>query len=321
MRWLFRSPARLRAWALRHIKREPGPVTIGRRRIFILPTRLGMLYTGLLLVMLLGAMNYSNSLAFALTFLLSGLGLVCMHHTHRNLVNLRVSAKRAEPVYAGTRAAFPVTVLNPSRIPRFAVAVARHAASDGVDIAPGGDAELIVSALARRRGRMPAPRFAIDTAFPLGLFHAWAWVELEIFCLVYPKPDDSTAAPLPDNGPGAAAAQRPGDEDFHSLRAYRRGDPVRRIHWKTAARSGEPMVKQFGVPKGDALWLAWDQLPTLATEARLSRLCRWVLQAEHWGQTYGLRLPGTIVEPGSGNAHKLRCLEALALYPNDIGAP
>lgn len=319
MRWLFRSAARLRTWALRRVRREPGPITLTRRRIFILPTRMGMLYTSLLLVMLLGATNYSNSMAFSLTFLLAGLGLVCMHHTHRNLVNLRVSAKHAEPVFVGDRALFPVVVHNPSRIPRFAVAVARRAATEGVDIAPNEDGQLIVGAPAVRRGRLHAPRFAIDTAFPLGLFHAWAWVELDSSCLVYPKPDENTAKPVHGHGASAAAAQRQGDEDFHSLRAYRRGDPIHRIHWKSAARSNTPMIKQFSTPVGNALWLDWDQLPDLTVEARLSRLCRWVLQAERGGQTYGLRVPGGVVEPGSGVTHKLQCLETLALFPSGVG--
>ncbi len=48
-------------------------------------------------------------------------------------------------------------------------------------------------------------------------------------------------------------------------------------------------------------------------EARLSRLCAWVLQADRLGLDYGLRLPGNEVRPGSGEAHKRRCLEALAL--------
>jgi len=312
MRWPFRS-----GWIQRRVHREPGPVTLGRRRIFILPTRLGLVYAGLLVVMLLGATNYSNSLAFGLTFLLASLGLVCMHHTHRNLLNLRVSAERAEPVFAGARGAFPLTLSNPSRVPRFAVALTRAASGSGVDISANGEARLLMHTQPAKRGRLPAPRFTLETGFPLGLFRAWAWVELDVSCLVYPKPDDRAgAAPRQHHGAGDAAAQRPGDEDFDSLRAYRAGDPIRRIHWKSGSGREGPMVKQFSSPAGEALWLDWGQLAGLDTEARLSRLCRWVLEASQGGDTYGMRLPGALIEPGSGTAHERRCLEALALYPH-----
>jgi uncharacterized protein (DUF58 family) len=43
-------------------------------------------------------------------------------------------------------------------------------------------------------------------------------------------------------------------------------------------------------------------------------LCHWVLQAEDFGQGYGLRLPGVVLPPSRGEAHRARCLEALALY-------
>ena len=55
------------------------------------------------------------------------------------------------------------------------------------------------------------------------------------------------------------------------------------------------------------------QAGSLDTEARLSRLCAWLLQADKLGLSYGLRLPGLQIKPSSGEAHKRQCLEALAL--------
>ena len=61
------------------------------------------------------------------------------------------------------------------------------------------------------------------------------------------------------------------------------------------------------------LWLDFAQPGVLDTEARLSRLCAWVLAADRLGVDYGLRLPGQQVPPGCGAAHRRACLEALAL--------
>jgi uncharacterized protein (DUF58 family) len=51
------------------------------------------------------------------------------------------------------------------------------------------------------------------------------------------------------------------------------------------------------------------------TEARISRLTRWVLEADAAGMAYGLRLPSTVIAPASGATHRTQCLEALALLP------
>ena len=48
-------------------------------------------------------------------------------------------------------------------------------------------------------------------------------------------------------------------------------------------------------------------------EHKLSRLCAWVLMADKQQLDYGLRLPLREIKPGSGEAHKRQCLEALAL--------
>jgi uncharacterized protein (DUF58 family) len=63
------------------------------------------------------------------------------------------------------------------------------------------------------------------------------------------------------------------------------------------------------------LRLDWNTLPSaLGTEQRLSRLAGWVLAAQAQGAFYGLRLPGTEIPPGRGDAHAAACLQALALF-------
>ncbi|HEY5720436.1 MAG TPA: DUF58 domain-containing protein, partial [Gammaproteobacteria bacterium] len=71
---------------------EPGPLELHRRRVYILPTRAGLAFALLLLLLLLGSINYGNNLGFVLTFLLGGMAWAAMHHTYRNLVRLRVAA-------------------------------------------------------------------------------------------------------------------------------------------------------------------------------------------------------------------------------------
>lgn len=307
-----------RRWLLRRVRRESGPATLHRRRIYILPTRAGAVYAALMFAMLLGAMNYSNNLAFALTFLLVGLGLVAMHHAHRNLLRLRVTALGAAPVFVGDIAYLRIRLDNPTPLARFALALAPAGPGTRVhaDLAPGGTVELLLPLAGLARGYLPAPAFTVSTRFPLGLFEAWSWVSLDAAYLVYPLPESGARPPEPAaEAAGGVMRAGVGDEDFAGLRDYRRGDPIQRIHWKRTSVRGVPVIKEFAEPRRAEHCFDWDSLASLPTEARLSRLCRWVVDADHGGERYMLALPGQRLGPASGSAHRERCLKALALFP------
>ena len=91
------------------------------RQLYILPTRYGALYACMLLAMLSGAINYTLSLGFALTFLLAGLGLVAMLHAWRNLAGITLEIAKAEPVFAGEDARFEITASEHGGRPRYAL--------------------------------------------------------------------------------------------------------------------------------------------------------------------------------------------------------
>ena len=319
---------RIDEWVMARVKRQPGPVHVPRRRVYIVPTRFGYLFGAMLMVMLLGAMNYSNSMAFALTFTLSALGLVCMHHTHANLVNLTVRALRVEPVFAGEEAHFELELENPAPRVRYSIEFtwARTRAAlrasrlppplpQTVDASAVGITKLKLGLPAAQRGWLRAGIFSVATEFPLGLFHAWTWMELDIAGLVYPKPAPPGPRPPPTPGQGGRSVDvRAGQDEFAGLRSYQRGDAIRSIHWKSLPKLREPMVKQFSDTLDDELWLDWNSLTGREAEARLSQLTRWVLEAEGNRRPYGLRLPSLELEPQIGPAHQRACLGALALF-------
>ena len=308
---------RINAWVAARVTRQPGPVSIPRHRIYIVPTRYGYGYGLLLVVMLLGAMNYSNSMAYALTFLLAGLGLLGMHHTHANLLQLRLRVGRVAPVFAGEEAQFEVWLDNPTPSARYTLAVGWPDAPPAayVDVPAGGSNPALLPLKAAKRGWLRAPRFAVATEFPLGLLHAWTWIELDMNALVYPAP-----APAGRNPPDAAgefglsASEKPGVDEFVGLRGYAPGDLPRSIHWKSYAKLHQPQVKRFGETVARERVLDFGSLADLDTEARLAQLTRWVLDAERGREPYALVLPGRRLDAGLGERHREACLRALALH-------
>lgn len=292
---------------------QTGPITLTRRRVFILPTRYGWLFGLMLLVMWLGSVNYNNGLGFALTFLLGSLAMVSILHTYRNLSGLTFSAGRVAPVFAGEQARFVVNMENPDGPPRDSIALQLPGALPVLCDAPRQTA-VTLARLASRRGRLPMGHFTVSTVFPLGLFRAWAHLDLDIHCLVYPRP--AGPHPLPDAQPASSESSRGrGTEDFAGVRDYQSGDSLRHVHWKAVARQDVLLTKQFSGGEASELWLDWRLLPpNMDAESRLSLLCRFVLYAHGAQLRYGLRLPGKDIAPGGGEAHERACLEALALF-------
>jgi uncharacterized protein (DUF58 family) len=311
-------------WLTRSGRPQSGPLTLTQRRIFILPTKYGFGFAAVLLVMLAGSVSYGLSLGFVLTFLLGSVAIVSTLHAYRNLAELRVALARAEPVFAGETARFPVHLENPSRQARFSVGLANHREEQGfVDIPCGGHVTIELRVLARERGVLHVGRFTLFTRYPIGLFFAWSPIDVDATCLVYPRPDD---APLPPPARlaqlGELAPAGAGDEDFCGLKPYQPGDSPRRIAWKASMRGETLLTKQFTGQATDQMWLDWNDLPAhFGVEARLSRLTSWVLQADRGGACYGLRLPARRLEPATGDRHRQRCLEALARFEADAGEP
>lgn len=311
-------------WIFRSTVPEIPPVTLVQRRIFILPTRQGYLFAITVMVLLLASINYALSLGFTLTFLLGSMAGVAMLHTWRNLAHLKLRPGRCDPIFAGEIARFNIGVETPSQT-RFSIAVRRR--GDGspksvawdepvyADVIAAQTATITVGMQDTRRGIARCGRLEIFTRYPIGLFHAWSYVDFGLTVLVYPRPDPFGGAP-PAQSRSAAEEGIPvaGEEEFNMLRAYRPGDPPKLIAWKALAREQGLLSKEFSATASSELWLDWDDVRAPDVEARLSVLCHWVMQAEGFGQSYGLRLPGCEIAPARGEAHCTRCLEALAVF-------
>ncbi|MDD2816588.1 MAG: DUF58 domain-containing protein [Thiotrichaceae bacterium] len=304
-------------------------VKLGRRRIYIMPSRYGIWFTSTLLVMLFGAINYNNSLGYLLTFLLTSLGLVSILYTYRNLAGLSVEVGKAQAVFVGEMADFKLLIDNQGQAARYALnwqlapapnfwkATETSAQSSVVEVEENKTILVSIKVLAQERGYFPLGLVTVFTRYPLGLFHAWAILNLDMKALVYPAPLGQSLLPASSlqEVMGESTLQSGSGEDFLGYRAYQLGDSPRHIAWKVEARDQGTFIKQFGGTGSPMLWLDWKQVSHLAsTETALSQLALWVVLADKQGACYGLRLPDVEIPPSHGDQHRVRCLQALALF-------
>lgn len=292
--------------------------SIVRQRLYILPTKHGITFSVILILVLTGAINYENSLAFMLTFLLSSVCFLGMIYCHQNINNLELISSKATPVFAGQNALFPVHIKTNSKQSHFSIYLETKF-SDPVHchlLEQQEESKVILSVDTSKRGYMSLEKIKVSSEFPLGLFHAWSWLHLKSRCLVYPKPESHpfNKSSLSSHS-GNSNLEQSGYDDFSGIREHQKEDSPKHLAWKAIAKTGVLQTKQFHGNTGNEIYLSWFDLNTrLDTERRLSILCFWIIEAEKQGIPYGLELPSTTIKPDSGLHHNQQCLKQLALF-------
>jgi uncharacterized protein (DUF58 family) len=305
---------KLRARVIRRHGRDSLPISINRRRIYILPTRFGIMLAAILAAMLIAGLNYNSNLALAFAFLMASMALVTMHHCNRNLLRLSVDVTTEVDAFAGREAMFEFELRNPSNVDRRDIEV-RCLTAAGMGSVPAGESESIeVIATVAQRGVARVDQFELRTRYPFGWFYSWTYVQGPITIYVAPAPAGNRTLPSAGaKGMGTHSEAR-GDEDFSGLRAYEPGVPLKHMAWKVLARGGEAAVRSYSSLAAQPEWLEWSALDGVNLEARLSQLCLWVLESDAAQRPYGLRLPGKEIPPSGGAAHRFACLRALAAF-------
>ena len=291
--------------------------TLTQRNVFILPTRAGFMLAATLLILLVASINYQLNLGYLLTFLLAGSTVVGMHICHATLRGMTLNLMAPEAVFADSSAVIAIHLQNRRRSTRFGIGLAVWGSSQWgwTDVPAQASVTLQVAFKPALRGLQRLPTLTAETRFPMGTFRVWTLWRPAACVLVYPTPERQPP-PLPPGEPhaGSAATAHPHSSgDFDGVRAYRRGDPLKLIVWKKVAKADELVSRDAEQMQRFELWLDQRQTGTAEPEQQLSRLCAWVLQADKQDLDYGLRLSTVEIKPGSGQEHKKRCLEALAL--------
>jgi len=117
-------------------------------------------------------------------------------------------------------------------------------------LAPGEQQSVKLGFTPRRRGRIEFLGLTLGRPDPLGLVKGLARVPLDARLIALPKRYRLPEIALPGRRRfqpgGVSLAASVGDsEEFLALRDYRPGDPLQRVHWKSFARTGKPVVKEY----------------------------------------------------------------------------
>ena len=313
-------------WARRRQGLDSLPTVLAARRIYILPTRAGTALGALLLAMLAAGLNYNNSLALLLTFLMSGFALVGLYQCHRRLLGLQIRGIELAPAFAGEQLVVTVQLGHATGQSAADFAAVLRAGDPSAAEAIGtGDLRsplLTLRCVAAQRGLWVLPALRLHCTAPTGLFRAWVWLHVDASTPVYPRPRGTLPLPEAPGDDSGRTDPAGGNDEWASLRPFRDGDSPRQVAWKAYARGAPLLVKEYRGLAGQRHEFDYDSLPNgLDTELRLSQLAAWIVESERRGETYALALPGARLAADSGPQHLRRCLTALALFGHRDAGP
>jgi uncharacterized protein (DUF58 family) len=285
---------------------------LSQSNIYIFPSTYGFSFLALLLLMLLTAINYQNSLIYLLTFLLGTMFFLSIWFCFLNLSGLKVEAIEPGRCYEGEPAHFNYRISRDKGLPIALKVGLEKASVEPIPFTLQKCEDLVLITTKKPRGRHRINRLYIESRFPFGLVVAWTWLKLDAECWVYPEPlfslPDSSSIDSADN-----ESKFISKDDLNDLRSYQQGDTSTRILWKKFAAKDELIVRDFDSGSYSPEWVDWNNYSD-PTEKRLKHLCFDVCQLSEGARTYGFSIPGVKIEPAFGALHKQKCLDALALF-------
>lgn len=293
-------------------------LTLTQRTIFILPSKISLGLMAIILLLFLLGINFQNSLVYIVCFWLIALLVINILYTYRNIAGLTLKAVAAEPCFAGEKMVLELEASRPVKQRKSGIFLGwKNEDLFELNLQEQQSTRIKLSHSTQERGRFTPPRIDIFTRYPTGLTTAWSYAVMDMDAIIYPEPIEVTnstnhqsAGEEVDKGIEIAG----GSSDFAGVREYQAGDSPKHIHWGQFAKSGDLYTKSFVDYESHETWLDWNQLNFSGIERRLSHLSAMVLQFNSDQRQFGLKLPGTTIEPSSGEGHKVRCLTALALY-------
>lgn len=293
------------------------------------PTRLGVVFTTLILV--IGALGivFSNNLFYLVVAMMLGFmacsGLVAEY----TLSALTARLATATEAFARRPASLLLELVNAkARFASFGLVV-RHGA-DGpfgpdrlrlMHLEPRGRVQVTWAFSWPKRGWHEMDGVWIATRFPFCLYEKAVFLACPVKVLVYPEPAPLPAVPLDatsSDGTQEAAVRGPGLSVI-SLRDYVPGDSLRLVHWKRSARTGVMMTKETEQETERAVTVVLDGGLGAAFEQGLSVATSLVLELDRQMIPFALATHARVTRPGHGKAHLHEALAHLALIEPSAG--
>lgn len=296
----------------------------------IYPTRFGLAYLGIVLLVFLLGTNYQNNIILLISYLLASFFITVMFHSFFNFSSLNFYSETKKEGFAGDALYLPITITTQKE--HFDINI--HFTNKLLDSSPlninqckQGENTFSLTLKLSQRGQYELGRVTVFSEYSLGLFKSKTVLDFGHFATIYPKPIQLIAGQFQltsqqDDSMLEASqlAQNVGIDDFSELKAFVKGESRARTAWKQLAKGQGHFSKHYHENQGQLQWLKLADMPGEEIETRLGYLSYLIAELTASKQPFGLDLSSgqsndsMNIEPDTGFAHQKSCLVALALY-------
>jgi len=282
-------------------------------------------------------LNTGNNLLYLLMGALLGIIALSGWLSEQALRRLRIVRRVPRPAVAREHARIEYEVRNDKRrLPSHGVIIRERAArlerySDGYVAALDPGATMRARALLRadRRGVYALEGLTLSTSFPFGLFAKERDIDMPATLIVWPRTDRPVRAPRTGGARGRRAhagsgATRGAERgEYRGLREYRPGDDPRDVHWRSSARRGDLIVREYDRDASDEYWIVVDTIAPEpeAGERALEVAASLVALAARRGDNFGVAAGSVRIPPGGGISRVDAALDMLAAVQLSTSGP
>lgn len=278
------------------------------------------------------AMNTGNNLLFLILGAMLGSIVLSSWLSEQTIRDVEVRRQTPRAATVGDPARIQYEVTNHKRwIPSLAVELHEEGLPTAAFLPRlDGGRSVVVRSEHRfvRRGVYRLAAVTISTSFPFGLFRKERDVELPGELIVWPRSDRGVPVVAAVGEPGIRrTVGRRGSAgsrgEYRGLREYRPGDDPRDIHWRSTARLGDPVIREFEEDASESLWICLDtrgedeELVEETVEVAASLAARF----QRAGRRFALTTPELEIDPADGPTQLERILDALARVEFSPDAP
>jgi uncharacterized protein (DUF58 family) len=290
-------------------------------------TKVGLWFVLLTLVVAIASTNTGNNALYMVLALMLGALVVSGVVSRENVRGLGIELQPPDEVFANRPFTLPFTIRSRGRLlPRWFLLFSVARSSQPLLIpylSRRGRSVGQIEMLLPVRGRHAFPYAHVSSLFPFGFFTKGVRYRVGIEMLVFPEIFPVAGArPRSSFAQGEESSRDAGrGHDLRALRAFRRGDDPRGIHWKQTARTGELVFMEREAERSRRLSIVFDnavgKLEDPALKLRFERLVSEAATAalDHLARGYDVELVtrDTALAFAGGPRQRLRILESLAL--------
>lgn len=291
------------------------------------PTKEGKRFLLATLLIAVAAINTGNNLIYLVLAMMLSILVISIAVLDLNLRGLVPGLSIIQPVFAKSRSLLKVSLLNKKKfMPSYSIHVTFPEGIEGQCTVPHVSSSSQVSAeiegMFKRRGIFRYGDFSLESSFPFILFKKSVRAHVGGEVIVYPEIkeiDELIPEMIGSDYAPYVTRHGPGDE-FLMIREFRYGDSMRRVQWKTSAKTGKLMVKDMGIDEPRLLTIILDNIKPLDRESfekAVSFAASLAYRFIMIGFFVRLMTCKKVIPFGSGSEHLFKILDVLALIDED----